>query len=93
VKYDEPDVGTADADAPGESSGSVESIVVNIMDENVVWLRRPTRADACATGVWRAVARTDTCCSVVCERQALVCDVCVSDECVCARVRFRAGAA
>ena len=51
VKNDEPDVGTADADAPGESSCSVESIVVNMMDENVVWLRRPTRADACATGV------------------------------------------
>jgi hypothetical protein len=54
VKYDEPDVGAADADAPVESSGSVESVgpdVVNIMDENVVWLRRPMRADACATGV------------------------------------------
>ena len=54
VTYDEPDVGAADADAPVESSGSVESVgpdVVNIVDENVVWLRRPMRADACATGV------------------------------------------
>jgi len=38
VKYD-------DADEPGADK-SVEHDVVNITDENVVWLRRPTRTDA-----------------------------------------------